>query len=89
MLKHVERACIKLRKLKDNLPEHDIIIQMDFAENFTCRCLDEVQTVYWNQTSVTLNHVVIYYNDGNKLQHKSVVVVSDTSQFSACTVCAF
>lgn len=32
MLKHVERACIKLRKLKDNLPEHDIIIQMDFAE---------------------------------------------------------
>ena len=56
MLKHVERACIKLRKLKDILPEHDITIQMDFAENFTCRCLYEVQTVYWNQTSVTLNH---------------------------------
>ena len=63
---HVERVRTQykeLRQLKENLPEHEIILQMDFAENFSCRSLDEVQTAYWNQTSVTLHPVVAYYRE--------------------------
>ena len=56
----------ELRKLKENLAEHDVILQMDFAENFSCRSLDEVQTAFWNQSSVTVNPVVAYYRSDTK-----------------------
>ena len=89
---HVERVRTQykeLRQLKENLPEHEIILQMDFAENFSCRSLDEVQTAYWNQTSVTLHPVVAYYREGGKLKHKSIAIISDEAHHSASTVCAF
>ena len=81
----------QLRNLKNNLPDNEAIMQMDFAENFTCRSLEEIQSAYWNQTSVTLHPVVVYYRDPgtSEVKHKSVVMVSDEISHSAPTVCAF
>lgn len=89
---HVERVkqqFFELRRLKESLPEHEFILQMDFAENFSCRSLDEVQTAYWNQTAVTLHPVVMYYRKDETLKHKSLVIISDETNHSASTVCAF
>ena len=85
----VRRQYSELRKLKQHLPSHEMIVQMDFAENFSCRSLDEVQTAYWNQTSVKLHPVVVYFKENDTLAHKSFVVVSDEASHSASTVCAF
>ena len=77
---HVRRVTVQyqeLRNLKENLPANEVIVQMDFAENYSCTVSDNVQSSYWNQTGVTLHPCVIYYcNDGN-ISHKSTVYVSD------------
>jgi hypothetical protein len=89
---HVERVrkqYRELRNLKENLPPHEMILQMDFAENFSCRSLDEVQTAYWNQTAVTLHPVVIYFKQNEKLCHRSCVIISDDTNHSATTVLTF
>lgn len=88
-VKRVKAQYQELRSLKQNLPEHECIIQMDFAENFSCRSMDEVQTAYWHQTSVTLHPSVIYYTANGTLKHKSVVIVSDDMHHSPGTVLAF
>lgn len=72
----IRKQYAELSKLKENLPEHEVILQMDFAENFTCRSLDEVQTAYWNQTSVTLHPIVAYYRESASLKHKSIVIIT-------------
>lgn len=88
-VKRVKAQYQELRNLKQNLPVHECIIQMDFAENFSCRSMDEVQTAYWNQTSVTLHPSVVYFSEDGSLKHKSVVVVSDDMHHSPGTVLAF
>jgi CDP-diacylglycerol pyrophosphatase len=50
----------QIRTLKDKLPPHNVIVQMDFAENYSCKSLEEIQSAYFNQTSVTLHPVVVY-----------------------------
>lgn len=66
-----------LNNLKDNLPDKHVIVQMDFAENFTCSSADEVQSAYWNSTPVTLHPIIVYYKEATILKHKSYVIVSD------------
>lgn len=48
-----------LRQLKASLPEHHVNANMDFAENFTCGNMDEIQSTYQNSASVTLHPVVL------------------------------
>ncbi|CAC5379205.1 unnamed protein product [Mytilus coruscus] len=78
---HVSRVRIQykaLTNLKENLPAGNAIVQMDFAENFSCCSADEVQSAYWNSSSVTLHPVVVYYKDGDdKMAHTNYVFVSD------------
>ena len=69
---HVDRVgeqYSQIKKLKENIQENEVIVQMDFAENFSCRSLDEIQTAYWNQTSVTIHPVVAYYSKNGELCH--------------------
>ncbi|XP_060579551.1 uncharacterized protein LOC132736439 [Ruditapes philippinarum] len=89
---HVHRVKCQYQELKANkesLQNDEAFIQMDFAENYTCRTADEVQTAYWSLTSVTLHPVVIYFKKDSRLCHKSYVVVSDTITHSSSTVVAF
>jgi len=66
-----------LNNLKEKLPEKQIIVQMDFAENFICMSADEVQSAYWNSAAVTLHPVVVYFKEEGSLKHKNYVIVSD------------
>ena len=66
-----------LSNLKEKLPEKQIFVQMDFAENFICTSDDEVQSAYWNSAAVTLHPVVVYFKEEGSLKHKNYVIVSD------------
>ncbi|KAK3607768.1 hypothetical protein CHS0354_040673 [Potamilus streckersoni] len=60
---HIQRVCEQyqhIRQLKESLPKDEIGVQMDFAEHFSCRFLDEIQAAYLNQSMVTLHPVVAY-----------------------------
>ena len=90
---HVNRVRIQyeqIRTLKEKLPKHEMIIQLDFAENYSCKSLEEVQSAYFNQTSVTLHPMVVYFkSDDDKLEHKSFIIVSDEMAHKSSTVIAF
>ena len=89
---HVNRVNIQysqIKCLKENLPNTHVAIHMDFAENYMCRSSEEIQSAYFNQTSVTIHPVVIYFRDNNELKHNSLVLVSDTLHHNASTVATF
>ena len=65
-------------KIKQNLPKNEIIVQMNFAENYSSKGVDDIQSAWWNWTSVTLHPVVLYYKDDNEeLKHQSTMIVSN------------
>ncbi len=78
------------RILKENLPLHEIIIHMDFAENYSCKSAEEIQSAYWNSSQVTLHPMVVYYRDleSGDLRHQSFVAISDELSHSSSTVLA-
>ena len=47
--------------IKDNLNEETCTVQMDFADNFVSTHGEEIQSVYFNENSVTLHSVVVLY----------------------------
>ena len=77
-----------MKRLKENLPANHCIVHMDFSENFSCKSVKKIHSAYWNQTSVTLHPIVIYYklDELNKMFHKSIVVISDEMGHNAPTV---
>ena len=90
---HVDRVRSQYREiktLKENLPENEIIVQMDFVENYTCKYLAEIQSAYWNQTPVALHPIVFYYRgQSSTLEDKSIAIISDELSHSTSTVCTF
>ena len=69
----------ELRFLKDSLQPGNIIIHEDFSENYSLKQQREVMTAHWNQASVTIFTVIVYFRQeqGGPLQHISYAIVSD------------
>lgn len=82
---HKQYQAVKM--MKEKLPRTHAIVQMDFAENYSCQTLEEVQSAYWNSSAVTLHPTVIYKrNNNNELEHQSVVFVSEVLNHNAAMV---
>ena len=89
---HVDRISTQYKQmklLKDGLEDNELIIQIDFADNYSCQSLDEIQSAYWNQTTITLHPTVICYKQGQELKHKSLIFVSDEERHNAVMVFTF
>jgi hypothetical protein len=56
----------ELRRIRENLPENELLVWMDFAENFQCSSVEEVQSAYWNASLVSLHTMVVYFPEGNR-----------------------
>ena len=71
------------------MPAHDVIIKMDFAEDYRCQSQQEVQSAYWNPEQVTIHPMVSYCKEGGKLLHKrAMAVISDEPKHDAGTIFA-
>ncbi|KAL3859869.1 hypothetical protein ACJMK2_010058 [Sinanodonta woodiana] len=86
---HVKRVQVQyqeMRNLQENLPENEVMLWMDFAENFVCTSVEAVQSSYWNQAMVSLHTMVVYFpkSQGQRLQ--SFVGVSDVLCHNATVV---
>ena len=68
-----------LSHLKENLPEGECIILLDFAENFSFVVQDAAQGFHWDNSQATLHPFVIYFKNSQtqQLEIKSVCVISD------------
>lgn len=77
-IKQVQDSALK--KDKENLKEGEILIQTDFAENYTIRYHSEVMEKHWTSVpGVVILTAVIYYKESGVLKHKSYAVASDVS----------
>ncbi|KAH3861008.1 hypothetical protein DPMN_023934 [Dreissena polymorpha] len=88
-LQHVSRVKTQytaIRNLKAHLPINEILIYMDFAENFICSNADEVHSAYWNSKGVTLHPVVAYYKEEEELKHKNLIFVYDVTNNNSTVV---
>ena len=85
---HVNRVYKQFKQqnnLKENLPDNHVYIHMDFAEDYRCRSQNEIQSVYWSPTQVTIYPVVMYYKNRREKEnsHQSFVFVSSESHHDA------
>lgn len=80
----------EITRLRENLPQDHVNVQMDYSENFVCKYQDEVSQVYYDKCQVTLHLMVAYYKDSeNNLKHKSYVCISDDTSHTAASTYAF
>ena len=70
-----------LKKDKEGLVEGEILIQMDFVENYSIRYHSKVMEKHWTSVIgvVILTAVVYYKGDSAELKNKSYAVASDVS----------
>ena len=81
--KRVSTQCKAQRTLKENLKDGHVAIHLDFAEDFRCRSQEEVQSAYWNTSTVTLHPAVVYFCQAEKVKVKSFVFVSNEIRHDA------
>ena len=83
--KHVERIqnqYAEMRRLRQNLPKDEIMVWMDFAENFSCTSQEEVQSAYWTTDMISLHTMVVY----SESEVQSYVAISDVLTHNASVV---
>ena len=73
-------------------PLEEIILQVDFAENYSYVVQDEIQSFHWENKQATLHPFVAYRtlnDEDGTLEHRNICVVSDIREHSTLTVCTF
>lgn len=74
---------------KQRLKTGEVLVAMDFAENYSCIIQDEAQSFHWNNLMVTLHPFIIYYPDGHgdeNIKHKNFVIISENNNHDTVSV---
>ena len=66
-----------MKRCKEELADDEVIILLDFVDNFKFIVQDEVQSYHMNQQSCTLHPVVIYFKKDGLLASSSICFISD------------
>ncbi|CAH3184308.1 unnamed protein product, partial [Porites lobata] len=87
----VKRQQARIFKEKiEHLTEEEAVVQVDFAENFSCKYQGEVQSAHWSQDLVTKFTVAIWIKSGDKNSCcESHVIVSDDLKHDKTSVAVF
>ena len=79
-----------LKMAKENLSENELIILLDFAENYSFVVQDVVQGFHWENSQATIHPVVAYFRSSNgDLKHTSICVISDCLKLDQIAVHCF
>ena len=83
-IRHQFRA---YRNLKNSLEQHEVVIHVDFSENYSCRYFSEVQACNFGASNcqATLHTGILYTADG----HVSFVTISSCLRHDAAAVWAY
>lgn len=93
-LQHVfikRKQSVYFEETLNNLTEEECVIQVDFAENYSCSYQDEIQTAHWSQEQVTLFTVAVWTKAKANTERvcESHVIVSDDTDHDKKSVIAF
>lgn len=76
-----------LKKRKELINKNEVIILMDFAENYSFHVQDEAQGYHWTHQTCTVHPVVCYYKtEENVLKHTSICFLSEDMQHDVVMV---
>lgn len=78
-----------LKNLKEEIEEGEVIILMDFAENYSFVIQDESQGFHWDNSQATLHPFVVYYRDEGELKNLNFCTISDCLVHNAAVVHIF
>lgn len=84
-----EEQALYFKTLKEPIDESQILVQCDFAENYNFVVEDAAQSFHWNNEQATLLTSFLYYRDGSKVKHGSIVMISDDLKHDTATFYAF
>ena len=88
---NITRQNEELKKAKDNLQNNQVIVLIDFAENFSIKHHRELVAAHWvNNKQLTIFTGVLYFiNCDNKLDQKNYSIISDTKHHGTMEIFAF
>ncbi len=77
------------RECKENLKSGDLLVTVDFSENYAFILQDAAQGFHWNNSQATLHPFVAYYVDSDELHHLSYTIISDCLKHDTVAVYHF
>lgn len=89
---HIYMAVSQLsafKKCKQSLSSDEVVVIVDFAENYVCRQFAEAQSAYYARNSVTIHPMVMVFPQSSAVKRDSVVVVGEDTKHDAASVKAF
>ena len=66
-----------------------VVLLMDFSENYRCTFRDEVQSGYFDQQQVTVHPMMAYYQEEGSLVKHAIIGISPDVRHDAALVKAF
>lgn len=78
-----------LRRAKDNLKEDEMIVLLDFAQNYSFLVQDSIQGHHWNNSMATVHPYCLYFLKDGKLTTESLCIISDCLEHNVYTVYKF
>ena len=76
-------------KCKTSLQVEEILVTVDFSENYSFILQDAAQGFHWNNSQATLHPFVAYYIDSGELHHLSYVIISECLHHDTIAVYLF
>lgn len=68
----------------------EAIVQVDFAENYSCKHQDKIQSAHWNQQLITLFTIAVWtINEANNITCESHIIISDDFEHEKTSVLVF
>ncbi|CAG9773247.1 unnamed protein product [Ceutorhynchus assimilis] len=75
--------------VKNNLENHESLIICDFAENYAFVIQNAITGFHWNNDQATIFPIVFYHKINNKVEHKTLIIISDCKKHDAIAVYVF
>lgn len=77
------------QELKNNLREGELLVTLDFSENYAVVIQDAVQGFYWNNTNIAILPSVVYYKENGSLKNLSFLGVLENTIHDTISVYMF
>lgn len=75
--------------IKEKLKQGEFLVTLDFAENYSFKIQDAIQSYHWSNDQATLHPYVIYYKHETKVVNESFVIISENNKHDAMAVHMF
>ena len=69
-----------IKTLRSTLPEDEVMVSMDYAENYTVVHQNEVQQAYFRNTQISMLGAAVRYKKDEEIKHQSFVILCNNTK---------